>query len=151
MRSKDAFDRLMRLINLHKVNFIALQEPFLIPNQIEEFRTLLDLIMLSPISTVRFASSPITNNNSPLRSTTSVMHMIFGAPFVYAKIHSSRRMRLWRSLQIVYGVVNGPWAVVKDFNTILNADEKKGGVPYSLSKSLDFISCMDDYGLMDLV
>jgi len=60
-------------------------------------------------------------------------------------------MRLWRSLQIVCGMVNGPWAVFGDFNTILNADEKKGGVLHTLSKSLDFISCMDDCGLMDLM
>lgn len=40
MRSKGSFDRLMRLVNLYNVNFIALPEPFLILNHIEEFRTL---------------------------------------------------------------------------------------------------------------
>ncbi|KAG5595668.1 hypothetical protein H5410_036900 [Solanum commersonii] len=59
-------------------------------------------------------------------------------------------MRLWRSLRIVYGMVNGPWVVFGDFNTILNADEKKGGVPHTLSKSFNFISCMNDCGLMYL-
>ncbi|KAG5595677.1 hypothetical protein H5410_036909 [Solanum commersonii] len=101
--------------------------------------------------TEKNASSPITNNNSPLKSTTSVTYMIFGSQFVYAKSNSSRRMRLWRSFRIVYSMVNGPWAVFGDFNTILNADEKKGGVPHTLSKSLDFVSYMDDCGLMDLV
>lgn len=31
----------MKLVILHKVNFIALQEPFMAPSQIEEFRELL--------------------------------------------------------------------------------------------------------------
>ncbi|KAH0653012.1 hypothetical protein KY289_030690 [Solanum tuberosum] len=53
-----------------------------------------------------------------------------------------------RQLQIVCGMANGPCAVFRDFNTILNADEKKGGVPHTFSKILDFISCMDDCGLM---
>lgn len=41
MRSKEAFDRLIRLVKLHNVNFIALQEPFLGPYHIEDFRNLL--------------------------------------------------------------------------------------------------------------
>ena len=52
--------------------------------------------------------------------------MIFGLQYVYAKRISSRRIRLCRSLQIICRIVNGPWAMLRDYNTILNADEKKG-------------------------
>lgn len=46
-------------------------------------------------------------------------------------------------------MVDGPWAVFGDFTTILNVEEKNGGLPHTLSKSIDFINCMDDCDLMD--
>ncbi|XP_019223726.1 PREDICTED: uncharacterized protein LOC109205468 [Nicotiana attenuata] len=46
--------------------------------------------------------------------------------------------------------VNGPWSILGDFNIIMAPEEKKGGTPHVLSKSADFISCMDDCGMTDL-
>lgn len=60
-------------------------------------------------------------------------------------------MRLWRSLWIVCGMISAPWVLFGDFNNIVNAEEKKGGVPHTLSMTLDFISSMYDSALMDLV
>lgn len=45
--------------------------------------------------------------------------------------------------------IQGPWAVMGDFNIIFGAKEKFGGRPYYLSKSLDFINYLDDCGLQD--
>lgn len=39
--------------------------------------------------------------------------------------------------------------MVGDFNIILGAEEKYGGLPYSLNNSLEFMNCIDDYGLQD--
>ncbi|XP_060190441.1 uncharacterized protein LOC132619606 [Lycium barbarum] len=46
--------------------------------------------------------------------------------------------------------VNGPCSIMGDFDSILEAVEKKGGVPYNLNKSTDFRTCMDDTGMTDL-
>lgn len=49
----------------------------------------------------------------------------------------------------MHTLIDGPWAVCEDFNVIVAPDEKKGGHPHTLSKSIDFINCMDDCGLFD--
>ncbi|VFQ99227.1 unnamed protein product [Cuscuta campestris] len=72
--------------------------------------------------------------------------------FVYAKTKSWLRKDLWASLvQFTQSyTVNKPWAVVGDFNCILNPDEKKGGLPMSLNASWDFQQCINDFGLMEV-
>lgn len=47
-------------------------------------------------------------------------------------------------------MVDGPWTILGDFNSILSTKEKLGGVPYRLSKSLDFINYMKDCELFDV-
>ncbi|XP_019264876.1 PREDICTED: uncharacterized protein LOC109242481 [Nicotiana attenuata] len=46
--------------------------------------------------------------------------------------------------------INGSWSILGDFNTIMAPEEKKGGTPHTLNKSVDFITCMDDCGMSDL-
>lgn len=60
---------------------------------------------------------------------------------VYAKSTPTRRKKLWRSLE---DIVSGPWSVLGDFNVILTPEGKKGGKPYTLSKSLDFLNCLEE-------
>lgn len=49
----------------------------------------------------------------------------------------------------MHTLIDGPWAVGGDFNVTVSPDEKKGGRPHILSKSIDFIKCMGDCGLFD--
>ncbi|XP_070019582.1 uncharacterized protein [Nicotiana sylvestris] len=68
---------------------------------------------------------------------------------VYTKTNTSRRKRLWRQLRRMHTLIDSPREVGGDFNVIVSPNEKKGGRPHTLSKSIDFINCMDDCGLFD--
>jgi len=46
--------------------------------------------------------------------------------------------------------VNGPWCIGGNFNIILDPDEKKGGRPHRMNKNLEFNTCMDNYGVINL-
>nr|XP_016490429.1 PREDICTED: uncharacterized protein LOC107810195 [Nicotiana tabacum] len=69
---------------------------------------------------------------------------------VYAKSTIEKRRKLWRKIRSVHHYINGPWTILRDFNVITNAAEKKGGTPYTLNESRDFLSCMEDCGMCDL-
>ncbi|XP_059281247.1 uncharacterized protein LOC132034932 [Lycium ferocissimum] len=68
---------------------------------------------------------------------------------VYAKSSSKGREELWNRMRIVASTINAPWAVAGDFNSILDAEEKIGGNPHRLSKSIPFMECLSDCGLRD--
>ncbi|XP_060182082.1 uncharacterized protein LOC132611715 [Lycium barbarum] len=68
---------------------------------------------------------------------------------VYAKCDSNLRQELWESIESFSSDLNAPWAVLGDFNVIVEADEKKGGRPFNISESFDFLNCMEDSGLQD--
>ncbi|XP_070005613.1 uncharacterized protein [Nicotiana sylvestris] len=69
---------------------------------------------------------------------------------VYAKCTPEERRELWNSLELTNLQVNGPWCIGGDFNVILDPDEKKGGKPHRINKSLEFSTCMDNCGMIDL-
>ncbi|XP_049386507.1 uncharacterized protein LOC125850697 [Solanum stenotomum] len=43
-----------------------------------------------------------------------------------------------------------PWCTIGDFNVITSTEEKYGGIPYNMNKSLDFISTIEASGLVDI-
>ncbi|KAG5598988.1 hypothetical protein H5410_030358 [Solanum commersonii] len=45
---------------------------------------------------------------------------------------------------------NKPWCSVGDYNVITSIEEKLGGVPYNMRKSLEFIAVIEACGLVDL-
>ncbi|XP_060182470.1 uncharacterized protein LOC132612164 [Lycium barbarum] len=47
-------------------------------------------------------------------------------------------------------IINAPWAVCGDFNSILSTEEKMGGIPHGLNKSIPFMECLQDCGLNDI-
>ncbi|XP_019223731.1 PREDICTED: uncharacterized protein LOC109205471 [Nicotiana attenuata] len=69
---------------------------------------------------------------------------------LYAKCTPKERRELWSSLELTNLQVNGPWCIGGDFNVILDPDEKKGGRPHRMNKSLEFSTCIDNCGMMDL-
>ncbi|XP_070048672.1 uncharacterized protein [Nicotiana tomentosiformis] len=69
---------------------------------------------------------------------------------VYAKCNANERKDLWSSLEGTHMVIDGPWCIGGDFNVILDPDEKHGGRPHRMYKSLDFSSCMDNCEVKDL-
>ncbi|WMV45630.1 hypothetical protein MTR67_039015 [Solanum verrucosum] len=71
--------------------------------------------------------------------------------FVYAKCKDYLRRPLWdRLLHISDTRDTTPWCTVGDFNVITDIDEKFGGIPYNMRKSLEFIGVIEACGLMDL-
>ncbi|XP_075106825.1 uncharacterized protein LOC142179839 [Nicotiana tabacum] len=69
---------------------------------------------------------------------------------VYAKCTSRERKDLWSSLENDNNGINGPWCIGGDFNIFLEPDVKLGGNPHKMSKSLDFMNCMDNCGMTDI-
>ncbi|XP_059288842.1 uncharacterized protein LOC132042262 [Lycium ferocissimum] len=69
---------------------------------------------------------------------------------VYAKSRSRAREQLWDHMRAFASTISNPWMVCGDFNSILGPEEKLGGTAYKLSKSLNFIECLTDCGLVDM-
>ncbi|KAG5618661.1 hypothetical protein H5410_018485 [Solanum commersonii] len=53
-------------------------------------------------------------------------------------------------MRALASVINHPWAVTSDFNSILSREEKLGGIPHTLGKSMAFMECLDDYALSNI-
>ncbi|XP_070052092.1 uncharacterized protein LOC142178801 [Nicotiana tabacum] len=68
---------------------------------------------------------------------------------VYAKCTEELRRELWSDSKNLASTIKEPWGVIGDFNVITNREEKLGGRPHRLEKSLEFIECLNEYGLQD--
>ncbi|XP_019225728.1 PREDICTED: uncharacterized protein LOC109207293 [Nicotiana attenuata] len=81
-------------------------------------------------------------------------HIEAAEPFIltiiYAKCKPVLRRPLWDCLRTKVASSNTSWCVIGDFNVISSIEEKIGGIPYQINKSLDFLSMIDDCGLTDL-
>ncbi|CAN1124799.1 Putative ribonuclease H protein At1g65750, partial [Linum perenne] len=69
---------------------------------------------------------------------------------VYASPRPTRRVLLWDVLKQIAVGMTSPWAVVGDFNSILSAEDKQGGTPFSRTRNKSFIDTVELCGLMDL-
>uniref|UniRef100_A0A8C0UC45 Reverse transcriptase domain-containing protein n=1 Tax=Cyanistes caeruleus TaxID=156563 RepID=A0A8C0UC45_CYACU len=69
---------------------------------------------------------------------------------VYAKCKPVLRRPLWDNLRSRSLITSVPWCVIGDFNVIATIEEKIGGIPYQIKKSLEFLSMIEDCGLTDL-
>ncbi|XP_019251233.1 PREDICTED: uncharacterized protein LOC109230164 [Nicotiana attenuata] len=75
---------------------------------------------------------------------------LFHLTVIYAKCKPVLRRPLWEVLRQKSTNCSVPWCVIGDFNIIASVEKKIGGIPYQMSKSLDFLSMMEDCGLVDL-
>ncbi|XP_015169049.1 uncharacterized protein [Solanum tuberosum] len=73
----------------------------------------------------------------------------FMMSFVYAKCKEYMRRPLWDRL-LLYANMDFPWCTIGDFNVITSIEEKLGGIPYIMNKSLQFIGVIEACGLIDL-
>ncbi|KAK7273616.1 hypothetical protein RIF29_14673 [Crotalaria pallida] len=53
-------------------------------------------------------------------------------------ITSERRMDLWKELQEIGDSMQDKWVIMGDFNCCLNVQEKAGGIPLDVQKTVDF-------------
>ncbi|KAH0684447.1 hypothetical protein KY289_022199 [Solanum tuberosum] len=70
--------------------------------------------------------------------------------FVYAKCKDHLRRPLWDRMMHHAAENTNPWCSVGDYNVITAIEEKLGGVPYNMRKSLEFIAVIEACGLLDL-
>ncbi|XP_050262566.1 uncharacterized protein LOC126707024 [Quercus robur] len=69
---------------------------------------------------------------------------------VYASPTSAERYILWENLIKVAGLHNKPWVIAGDFNEPLLGEDKFGGRPVSISRSLLFKDYSDKCNMVDL-
>ena len=74
----------------------------------------------------------------------------FTNTFIYAKCKEHLRRPLWDKMLHHASVSANPWCAVRDYNVISDIDEKLGGLPYNMRKSMDFIAVIEACGLVDI-
>ncbi|XP_049348952.1 uncharacterized protein LOC125813502 [Solanum verrucosum] len=74
----------------------------------------------------------------------------FTTTFVYAKCKDQLRRPLWDRMLHHSAENTNPWCSVGDYNVITSIEEKMGGVPYNIRKSLEFIAVIEACGVVDL-
>ncbi|XP_075099405.1 uncharacterized protein LOC107783472 [Nicotiana tabacum] len=69
--------------------------------------------------------------------------------FVYGFNDQALRRQLWQELEKIHGVTKKPWAVMGDFNCVLNRD-KRVGSPITVSEIKEFKECVGRCSLQEL-
>ncbi|OIT36491.1 hypothetical protein A4A49_60450, partial [Nicotiana attenuata] len=157
--SKNAIHRLKNLITINKVVFVAIMEPFVRKEKIEGYKKFLgfhkcisnDNGKIWCFWTTNCQTTVLTNEDQQITINISEKGEGNGLflTAVYVKCTASERSELWHSLERVNAMVNWPLCIGGDFNSILDIDEKLGGRPYRISKSIDFSYCMNNCELVD--
>ncbi|XP_016494260.2 uncharacterized protein LOC107813500 [Nicotiana tabacum] len=100
------------------------------------------------------AGKRILRIESKQQMTIELKHVEADDPFqvtiIYTKCKPSMRIPLWQTLRLKSTSCSVPWCVIGDFNVIASVEEKIGGLPYQMKKYIDFLSMIEDYGLVDL-
>ncbi|XP_070002509.1 uncharacterized protein LOC142165968 [Nicotiana tabacum] len=160
IRISGAIERLRILKHIHKLSFIAVLEPFLDTTHINLLK--LQLSMHQAASNVNdkiwvfwdkeFSASVTDHDEQQL--TLQMRHVESDTPFfltvIYAKCKPILRRPLWEVLRHKSTTYDSPWCVIGDFNFIASVEEKIGGIPYKMNKSLDFLCMIENSGLVDL-
>ncbi|WMV30181.1 hypothetical protein MTR67_023566 [Solanum verrucosum] len=73
----------------------------------------------------------------------------FMMTFIYAKCKDYMRKPLWDRL-LFYSNIEIPWCTMGDFNVTTSIEEKFGGIPYNIHKSLEIIGVIEACGLTDI-
>ncbi|XP_060211999.1 uncharacterized protein LOC132639578 [Lycium barbarum] len=69
---------------------------------------------------------------------------------VYAKCDRQEREELWEAMMDLANQQDLPWIIGGDFNVIVSDEEKQGGLPVSSNETLDFSTCIQSCGLIDV-
>nr|KYP52404.1 hypothetical protein KK1_025709 [Cajanus cajan] len=71
--------------------------------------------------------------------------------FVYASPHSQFRVGLWRDISRLEAIVDGPWALMGDFNATLRDHERQGGSASANRRGDNaFRDCFSKCSLLDI-
>lgn len=58
--------------------------------------------------------------------------------------------QVWYELEKISNAFQGKWLVIRDFNCILDENEKKGGIKTRLTKINRFKNCIPECGFIDI-
>nr|XP_027071629.1 uncharacterized protein LOC113696407 [Coffea arabica] len=79
--------------------------------------------------------------------------LLFERPITFSVTHAkctdTERLELWSSL-LVDNPDQSPWLIVGDFNVIVSAEEKRGGLPFRPAEGWDFLDFMSQAGVFDV-
>ncbi|KAK4732459.1 hypothetical protein R3W88_025447 [Solanum pinnatisectum] len=155
VRSQRAFERLMDLNRKHQYSYIAILEPFQSPVELEIYRRRLGM---ANAKTNMYVKIWIfwSEDWEELESMDTIQQLtcqfcIRGTRETF-KITAVtiERLELWEDLEYVASTTTCPWMVGGDFNTILNDAEKLGGLPVTITETVDFAQCLGGVHLMNL-
>nr|XP_009786204.1 PREDICTED: uncharacterized protein LOC104234350 [Nicotiana sylvestris] len=145
--------------SLHKTQIIAIQEPFVKANQIDKYRRGLGFEgcyancngKIWVLWSAEFDAAVAENNEQQItfKITRKNDGEVVWFTAVYAKSKQYLRVPLWDNLIHCNNYIDDPWCIYGDFNAIMGPKEKKGGNPHRMEKSWEFISCMEDCGMVD--
>lgn len=154
-----SLERLNFMKQQYNLPMIILQEPMVGPEKIDVLRRKLgyNYCFKNIINKIWIFWSDQVNVNLVQDKEQQVLCKIssqyipthFYLTIVYAKCTEQERIELWDDLKSTATMMQEPWGVVGDFNSITCAEEKLGGRPFNLNNNLDFISCIDECGLQD--
>ncbi|XP_074315537.1 uncharacterized protein LOC141651735 [Silene latifolia] len=85
-----------------------------------------------------------------LHVTNKFNHMKFFYTIIYAFNRIGERESLWLNLRNLAQQIHGPWAIGGDFNCVVQANERLGGM-VSNAEAEPFSDCLQDCGLLDIV
>ncbi|XP_019224556.1 PREDICTED: uncharacterized protein LOC109206213 [Nicotiana attenuata] len=99
-------------------------------------------------------SSGTVLDHDEQQMTIELKHVEANDPFqvtiIHAKCKPSMRIPIWKTLRLKSTSCSVPWCVIGEFNVIASFEEKFGGLPYQMKRSIDFLGMIEDCGLVDL-
>lgn len=76
------------------------------------------------------------------------MQVSFILTFVYAFNTKEERKELWTTIISLRSTIKQP--LIGDFNSVLKDDDRIGGNPILWAEVIDFASCVEECGLMEV-
>lgn len=159
VRSQNTFQGVQILHNYHKFSFMALMELFQPVNLINRYRR--KLRMPRDIHNNNEKIWIFSNHGFEVTMKSNLeqklivllqnqpMALSFYITIVYAKCDSNQRLELWENL---YSLSNGmdKRIIGGDFNVVLIAEEKIGGLPMEGTDYEDFKTCIESCDLVQV-
>ncbi|WMV50120.1 hypothetical protein MTR67_043505 [Solanum verrucosum] len=154
-----SLERLQNFKKMYNLSMIAILEPFANNSQINHYKLLLSMDNATCNHNGKiwlFWTNDIEGEVLEIHDhhiTCSMKHVEHKEKFVVSCIYVKCREQLRRPLSDIllhFSNMDIPWCTIGDFNVITFIEEKYGGIPYNMNKSLDFISIIEANGLVDI-
>ncbi|XP_049359160.1 uncharacterized protein LOC125823817 [Solanum verrucosum] len=160
---QSALKILLIVIDLNKRNklsYIALLEPFKGPHELENYRRRLGMAnaMANLSSKIwvfwndEWVGNVLSDSHQQLSIIfkNQVLQKEICVTAVYARCNALDRLELWDELENISINSDISWIVGGDFNVVLDASEKLGGLPVTNIETVDFAHCVNVCALNEI-